>query len=108
VEHWADGGETKLSNLIHLCTFHHALVHEGRLRVSVDASGALTFFGADGKEIVPAPPLPGVDATAVTLEQQNEAQGLQIDQHSLGLWDGIAPDYSWGVEVLWDRRKGDA
>ncbi len=29
IKHWANGGETKLSNLITLCGFHHRLVHEG-------------------------------------------------------------------------------
>jgi hypothetical protein len=28
VRHWADGGETKLDNLILLCSHHHRLVHE--------------------------------------------------------------------------------
>ncbi|HEY3519350.1 MAG TPA: DUF222 domain-containing protein, partial [Gammaproteobacteria bacterium] len=28
IEHWANGGETKLDNLITLCGFHHRLVHE--------------------------------------------------------------------------------
>jgi hypothetical protein len=28
VRHWADGGKTKLENLILLCRFHHRLVHE--------------------------------------------------------------------------------
>ncbi|MBT8477382.1 MAG: HNH endonuclease, partial [Gemmatimonadetes bacterium] len=28
VKHWADGGETKLENLVLLCSHHHRLVHE--------------------------------------------------------------------------------
>jgi predicted restriction endonuclease len=30
IRHWADGGPTKLWNLILLCRRHHRLVHEGR------------------------------------------------------------------------------
>src|SRR5690606_3379848 len=26
---WADGGPTKLDNLLLLCAFHHTLIHEG-------------------------------------------------------------------------------
>lgn len=29
IRHWADGGETSLSNLLLLCWPHHTLVHEG-------------------------------------------------------------------------------
>ena len=28
IKHWADGGETKLGNLLLLCSHHHRLLHE--------------------------------------------------------------------------------
>ena len=36
VKHWSNGGETSLDNLVHLCSHHHHLVHEGGF--SVEAS----------------------------------------------------------------------
>ena len=33
VEHWADGGDTKLENLLLLCSHHHRLVHEEEWKV---------------------------------------------------------------------------
>jgi hypothetical protein len=47
VVHWAEGGATKLSNLALLCPSHHALVHEGQLRVELDA-GELRFRNMHG------------------------------------------------------------
>jgi hypothetical protein len=29
IEHWAEGGKTRLDNLLLLCRYHHRLVHEG-------------------------------------------------------------------------------
>jgi hypothetical protein len=49
VQHWADGGKTKLSNLILLCTTHHRLVHEGGFRVLVDRDGRSLFSGRLGE-----------------------------------------------------------
>ena len=33
VEHWADGGETRLQNLVLACRYHHRALHEGGFRV---------------------------------------------------------------------------
>ena len=41
IEHWADGGPTKLFNLILLCRRHHRLVHEGRWRLVQVGEGLL-------------------------------------------------------------------
>ena len=49
IRHWADGGETKLSNLVMLCRFHHRQVHEGRVDVRMLDDGALRFTGARGQ-----------------------------------------------------------
>jgi hypothetical protein len=51
VRHWADGGETKLSNLVSLCGFHHKLVHEGGFGVSVTDDGVFVFTRPDGRRI---------------------------------------------------------
>jgi len=43
----ADGGETRLDNLVSICRHHHRLLHEGGYRV-VKHDAAFRFFRADG------------------------------------------------------------
>ena len=43
IVHWADGGETKLSNLVLLCRRHHRLLHEGGFRVRMSEDGTVQF-----------------------------------------------------------------
>ena len=49
VKHWAQGGETSLSNLVLLCRFHHRAVHEGGIRIKLLESGAFQFVRQDGR-----------------------------------------------------------
>jgi hypothetical protein len=55
IEHWAHGGETKLSNLVLLCRRHHRLLHEGGFGVHSEA-GRLVFTRPDGRRVSAAPP----------------------------------------------------
>jgi hypothetical protein len=51
VEHWIEGGETILENLVLLCSYHHRLLHEGGYRIRRDYRGELYFVRADGRAI---------------------------------------------------------
>jgi hypothetical protein len=48
VEHWSNGGETSLDNLMLLCTRHHTLVHEGGFNIAKDFLDNWAFFRPDG------------------------------------------------------------
>ena len=49
IQHWAHGGETKMSNLVTLCRFHHRKVHEGQVVVQVLDDGAIRFVQPNGE-----------------------------------------------------------
>ena len=56
IEHWADGGRTELRNLVLLCKRHHRAVHEGGMRVCMDAERRVVFFAPNGRAVADAPP----------------------------------------------------
>jgi hypothetical protein len=51
VRHWADGGPTRIDNLVLLCTQHHRAVHEGGFHLRRDHQGDLYFLTPRGKAI---------------------------------------------------------
>jgi hypothetical protein len=57
IEHWADGGETSLENLVQLCRHHHRLVHEGGFTVQRRGT-EFVFRGPGGRVIEGSPSLP--------------------------------------------------
>jgi hypothetical protein len=61
IQHWAQGGETALPNLLLLCRRHHRLLHEGGYTVDHQ----LRFHDPWGNEIPPVPPLPPGSADAL-------------------------------------------
>ena len=55
LKHWAEGGETKLPNLVLLCSHHHFLVHEGGFGIELSADGSVRCADPSGSPIVPLP-----------------------------------------------------
>lgn len=51
IVHWADGGETRLDNLLLLCRHHHRLLHEGGFTCERLPGGRIVFRGPRGREI---------------------------------------------------------
>jgi hypothetical protein len=47
IEHWADGGETKLPNLVMLCPSHHRILHHTAWRVRIAADELPEFVPPD-------------------------------------------------------------
>ncbi len=103
VKHWADGGETKLDNLILLCRRHHRCVHEGGYDVERDASGEFRFLRPDGREMPQAPELPAVADDALTeLADRLTEAGVEIDPVAIyPQWDGSRLDLHWAIAVMW-------
>jgi len=52
IQHWADGGETSLDNLVLLCRHHHHLVHEGGFSCEKTNDGEI-FFQDQGHRPLP-------------------------------------------------------
>lgn len=67
VRHWADGGETNLSNLVLLCRRHHRAVHEGGVRVCIGKDQRIVFFTPKGAVLAGAPRFRGNVTASATL-----------------------------------------
>ncbi len=93
IQHWSEGGETSLENLVLLCRHHHRMVHEGGFSVVRASSGELVFHRPDGRRVPEAPELnaPDVELPAVPA--------------SKWYWKGGRMDYGHAVEVLALRRE---
>ncbi len=106
IEHWAEGGATKLSNLVTLCRRHHRLVHEGGIAVEARAGGGWRFLRPDGREFEMQyrEPAPTYEWTA--LQETHTAQGISIDAGTAATrWTGERMDYELGVWTLCSQEE---
>jgi hypothetical protein len=91
VHHWADGGETKMDNLVLLCRRHHRLVHEGGFGLEARPDRSFRFSLPDGA-LLPDAPDGRSRGNFEAIRAANEADGLHIDPRT------IVPN--WGGEEM--------
>ena len=105
VEHWADGGETRLQNLVLACRFHHRALHEGGFRVvPADADGQFRFLRPDGTPLPAEPPAAGWEgAPLAPTDARLAAAGIGIGPHTATPeWYGESLDLTAALDVLWE------
>lgn len=111
IRHWADGGETKLSNLVSLCRFHHRAVHEGGIVIERLDDGAWRFVKRSGEVLhacAPGCTRPLGDWTR--LPAVHVERGINIDATTAATrWRGERMDHVLAIDLLVarvERAKG--
>ncbi len=106
--HWADGGETRLDNLVLLCRRHHRCVHEEGYAVDLDETGTIRFRDPRGKVMTQAPPIPELAEVPFSPDAASALLAGLLDEHEITLdpmagmpdWDGRPFDVVWALAVL--------
>jgi len=100
IQHWVDGGETRLDNLVFLCRKHHRLVHEAGYGVQLKSGQAAVFSLPDGK-IIPEGPDSRFRGNVQAIKSTNRSNALVITPAtSIPDWQGDQMDHSVAVDML--------
>jgi hypothetical protein len=106
MQHWAQGGETKASNLVLLCRRHHRFVHEGGVRIEVLDDGAFRFVKPDGQALDSLPPQRRTPSAWTQLALHHEQAGLTVHPGTaVTRWSGESVDYGLAVGVLLAAKR---
>jgi hypothetical protein len=110
--HWAEGGATRLDNLVLLCRRHHRAVHEGRFTVAWGPDDSVVVRQPKGHVVERAPrlgwqrdpdigqaraPERPLDATTHRLADA----GITISPRRLVPWDGTPFNLGYVIDVLY-------
>ena len=96
IDHWANGGETKPSNLVSLCRFHHRAVHEGGIRIERLDDGALRFVKANGRAVDDVAP----GFTQPRGDWRQTPEGTVVNR-----WRGERMDYGLAIDIMMQKTR---
>ncbi len=111
IQHWADGGETKLNNLVMLCRHHHRQLHQGVFSIEVsfeDTRHNLLFRNEASRVIQRAlyPQFPKTPSASENNCKLIEVQFPKINSETaVSKWQGEKIDYSMVIEGLFAAQK---
>lgn len=110
IQHWADGGATRLSNLVSLCRFHHRAVHEGGIRIECLDDGAWRFILANGESRLSCAPRRTLPLGGWTrLAAIHREAGIGIDARTAATrWRGERMDHGQAIDALLYRSRAGA
>ena len=80
IRHWAEGGSTRLENLVLLCRVHHRLIHEGGFGVEPNPGrpGRPDFINPRGFRIPETPPRMRVGGRWIGGSQSRWEEGVSV------------------------------
>jgi hypothetical protein len=110
VQHWCDGGETRLDNLVLLCRHHHRLLHQEGYEIVKHGEQQFEFLTPRGgpmkAALVPQFVAPeDVASETLAIEREHDGRGLEIDSRTaVTRWEGEKMDYDLAVGAMLSGR----